>query len=219
MSPVLEKDPYAALIAHLVDAHITTADRSVILIPLLTAIGCGSLHYDGDLLTSRMSEQPGSEAETLVMATLKQALHRHIATGFTHTNDSFSLLNGLCTKDRWCNCLSNEENALCLAALCATLVYENQIDPALGEFDQQGFGLCALLNEWLQPVEPFEKWPSLEILLGALFGDAWYEFEVLQQGYKDWYVPILICERRPIFVPGLLPSQDLIALETLPTLN
>jgi hypothetical protein len=196
--------PYAERIAHLVDVHVRHASRGLPFLPLLKELGCRYMDEIGNSYRIRTPRQPEPVDEPLVCQTLLITLSSYVRNGFLENGDGFCLINGLYDHSRWRQCLSNAEDAYGLAALCASLTADE-----LPLDRQTGGGMemprvCLLLNEWLQPAEPFTEPPLIPALSRLLFGDAWYSFNIEMAGEPNWRVPFVIYKTRPPFMPGVV---------------
>jgi hypothetical protein len=213
---------YAAQIAYLVATHITSGYRGLSHLPLLLALGCQSPPIGWNGVQSTTSTiLPTASDEALVGDVLRQLLRRIVQSALPYGTDNFSLLNGLHQNMRWLDCLHTDEDAYCLAALClwhASDRYDKSPKSRLvrGAIE---LWLTELLNAWLMPDSPYSKLPNIAEVGSALFGEAWYDFNVAQMGLLSGEVPGFIYNARPPFRPGLLLTMPDTDISPLPALE
>lgn len=221
-------DPaYSAKIAELVDEHLGHNAPDLPIAPLLEALGCNFLWFQtGELAKSvnvngsgwhvQVTVQPDPKNEALTRQTLAEALKYYVTHGLCHHTDSFALLHGLYQNERWRHCLESADGAYGLASLCVA-----QSFPASDTHARalSSTWLLAILNEWIRPASPYTERPSLQDLCGALFGEAWHQFEVEHAEIADRRVPRLIYATRPTFRPGLVADEFFTHSIDLPPLD
>jgi hypothetical protein len=195
-------DPvYAARIAELVATYITNGYRGSPA-PLFTALGCHSIVRNLGDWSIVTPAAPDPCNEVLIRNVLLQVLRNSAQISLIDQATKFSMLHGLSLNHRWHDCLSSEDDAYCLAALCLWhAVDRNEIAPDLlvirGVVELM---LLVLLEEWVQADLPLF---TVSEIGRALFGEAWYQFSVDLAGVWNIHVPQIVYTTRPLFQPGL----------------
>lgn len=124
-----------------------------------------------------------------------------------------SILASLHKYGCWEICLATEDGAYTLA--CALVHYVDAYSDSDRLDRAAGSSICALLNAWLSPAEPWRTLPGVITLCQHMFGTPWCVLALPDDcidvvGGADprmpgstYYVDDLVLAARPPFLPGL----------------
>jgi hypothetical protein len=163
------------------------------------------------------------------------AVQRCLPVILTQMGDSLpsmqrmSILAGLRKYDCWRNCLVSDVGAYALAGAIVRYIDDYWDE---GKLDRLAAPhVCALLNAWLKPSEPWEKLPGVVTLCQSMFGTAWCVLSLpddcldvfggaeVRRLASTYYVDQLVLAARPPFLPGLCQFQLNIQSAPLPELG
>lgn len=213
---------YQEEITFLTARHLYHHDLSA-MDPLLKALGCRKVQVSGRQCYVQRPKVPPDGSEDLIRKTLIEALSRHAVSANLDDLVGFSILDGLAANQRWRACLDSEESSHFLAA--NLISFFAGIDDLISRDVNHGSlglvllpGPLAILNDWTAPATPHQEIPSVEEVVCALFGDAWYHLVAGQPGVPQWSIPDIVRVQRPPFLQGLMPLATSEPVD-LPVLN
>jgi hypothetical protein len=196
---------------------------------LTNAVGCAQLEFNANLgWHIQTPPQPGLEHEMLVRESLVKALRLNSAQidmpgegglKWDCLVDSLSLVDGLARNRRWTSCLCGRDESYALAYLFTRVMSVDGEIPSHRVFREQGaISIVTILNDWIPSATFKADQLSMETLLSALFGRAWYALTIQDVDPEEIDIAGVVRATRPPFVGGLLPEgleDETIALPAL----
>jgi hypothetical protein len=169
--------------------------------------------------------QPEADHELFVRGALVQLLQQHVNRQ-SNSVEGWSLVDGLSKHKRWVEAHKSIEGSYALAYLTLTVsqyILDVENRPNGGAYFwhdrhvlQLRMPLCALFNEWLTPDAPYTNVPTIDVLLRAIFGDVWFELTLANSPEMETLWPSAVRTLRPAFRDGLVPSQIVDIVTTIP---
>jgi hypothetical protein len=175
--------------------------------PLAKAFGCRYLELDNGWYTLKQPSEPLPADEAVTRRMLIKAMHAFLGSkNRNYTDDGFSILDGLTKNNRWRECLSVMESTRDLAELVMDFAlysnYKHQLRSPIAS------GVCALLNDWLQPAAPYDAMPTGAALARTFYGDVWANLLLNEDDPTDkWKIPDIVRNTTPPFLHGVAPAQ------------
>jgi hypothetical protein len=217
----LDVPDYPAQVGFEVLTCLTNGSPSTSIALLLSLLGCKTIQVIRSVWAVVAGTPPPPEHEALVTRTLLQAVRWTITEtvpgSATHA-DRYSLLEGLCTNNRWRACLDNADDALAFVGLLVDFndsMHTHPLLPGGGARRVIGLSLrlrvtpplCTVLNEWLMPAHLFEVFPRNKALASALLVDAWGDINIGISALDSTAMRALLLDEGAPFRTGLLPFR------------
>lgn len=138
----------------------------------------------------------------------------------TQMEDVATLLLALHIGERWKHCLAEPVMARKLTYAALVQLPDARRTPPAGDIHRMFHSVgVALMNEWLDPANPFGVDTSTATYCQSLFGEPWWEFIGSNAGPGQYAVALEVLLQKAEFVPGVLQPQGAMSLEPLPTLE
>lgn len=203
--------PYPDRIIHLVEEFLPVIDKIGAAAELCIQLGTAGLQWDFEQHWNIDPAQATPvEHEDLITETLLHLLRLYGAKRDFIDDSDFSILDGLWKESRWRRCLEDTGDSHALAALVLGVLDRTGSSHGNENYDEVVADLShsiimSLGHEWLGI--SYTELPSMERLTKDFFGDAWYEFVVLNDSNLVSNIPEAVRTLLPPFRDGLLAAR------------
>lgn len=190
---------------------------------LIRELGCPGVRFYGKRWNVDSPPAPPAQNSDIVERALTIALQWYLEGAYRSDQDTLSILTGLASDRRWRRCLTTVDGAYNLVTLLymfSLMTTPSYPMPATARalFQNVEPMVRDLLNAWVAPETLLTHAPGPDLLLRAMFGDAWCDiFADSQTISKD--IANLIESQRPPFQKYLVPAQCQSDAITLPTMD
>jgi hypothetical protein len=199
---------------------------------LLQLLGCSYVHYRGHVSLLLTPEDTVMAPRDEIVECLPKLLDLVINNYGVQSTNISSLMTGICRNELLTHFLSNEHHAYSLAI--GVLLYIEMYEANYMLDCAAAPNVVSILNEWVNPSDPWSELPGAVALACHLFGDAWADLLLQQSEYHEvggcsQYGPLdvdkgyvmvglLVAQTRPPFIDGLCPELQIDYAVQLPAM-